>query len=145
MTIADAITNLHALVSTHLANVEPTVRVFDGQPVEDVAQEAVVIAMTAEELATDGLINDAGLYAFEENFDINCLIRVWSGDSDLPRLRSRAEGLYRVVRDQVQAHQTLNGAVTRARVASVQYSPMRIPDGTVVQMAFRVRCRTLTS
>lgn len=145
MALDDAITNLHALIFSHMAQIEPDVRVIDGQPVEDISQQAVVIGMTAEELATEGSLSDAGLYATEEAFDINCLIRVWDGGTDLVSLRSRAVMLFEIVKEQIRANQTLKGAVTRARVASVAYSPMRMPEGSVVNMAFRVRCRTLTS
>ena len=145
MALDDAITNLHALISGHLSQIEPDVRVIDGQPVKDISQQAVVIGMTADELATEGTMNDAGLYISEETYDINCLIRVWDGGTDLVPLRSRAVDLFNIVKEQVRANQTLKGAVTRARVASVAYSPMRLPEGSVVNMSFRVRCRTLTS
>lgn len=145
MSLDDAITNLHQMVKTHMANVEPNVAVFDGQPVEDAPFEAIAIGMTAEDLATDGTIDDAGLYSVEESYDINCMIRCWSGGTDLVVLRKRAVHLYKIVKAQIGADLTLRGAVTRARVASLAYSPARLPDGTVVNMTFRVRCRTLTS
>lgn len=145
MSLDDAITNLVRLVSTHMAQVEPEVGVFDGQPIDDVGEEAVVIGMTAEDLATDGSIEDAGLYSSEEAYDINCLIRVWNGGTDLVSLRRRAVALFEIVKAEVKAHPNLDGAVTRARIASIQYSPLRMPEGSVVNMAFRVRCRTLTS
>jgi hypothetical protein len=128
-----------------MAQVVPDVRVIDGQPVEDVGLEVICIGMTAEDLATDGTVFDAGLYVTEENFDINCLIRVWNGGTDLVSLRTRAVELFEIVKEQVRGNPTLKGAVTRARVASISYSPLRLPEGSVVNMAFRVRCRTLTS
>ena len=145
MALDDAITNLFLTVESHLSVVEPEVKVFDGQPVEDAPQECIVIGMTAEDLATDGTISPAGLYSSEENFDINCLIKCWSGDTDLVVLRKRAVTLYKLVKKQVEEDLTLKGATTWARVASVQYSPMRMADGSVVNMTFRVRCRTLTT
>lgn len=145
-TVVDvAMVALYNLVSSQMALIEPDVLVLDGPSVDDVGQDVIAIGLTAEQAVTDAAEEVRGLYVQQETFDLECLVRSWTGDDDLPARRTRAFGLLRGVAAIIRGHSDLGGSVTRARLSGVSYHPARLPEGAVASVTFKVRIEAFTS
>lgn len=140
-----AMTALYDLVSTTFAHTQPDCEVLDGPSTDDIGQDVVAIGITAEDSTTDGQVDFAGLRAEMETFDLECLVRSWTGDGDLTVRRARAFELFEEVAAIIKGNTTLDGAVTRARISTINYNPARLPEGAVATVTFKVRIEAFTS
>ena len=115
------------------------VQVVDGPPTEYARPEIVAVGISAQDVAVESSSADAGLSSRREGIDVPCMVRVWSGNANLPVLRERAFVLLGAVEAVLSADRTVAGTVTRARVNSYVYNPIRGPEGTAVEIEFRIR------
>lgn len=143
--IHDAMSALYELVNTTFKRTQPDCEVLDGPSTDDVGQDVVAIGITAEDSTIDGNVDIAGLYVEMETFELECLVRSWTGDSDLSARRARAFELFEEVATIIQGNPTLGDAVARARISGVRYHPARLPEGAVAAVTFKVRIEAFTS
>lgn len=116
------------------------VQVVDGPPVESTtAREVVAVGISTVDVSVESNLTDAGLGSRRDGIDVPCMVRVWSGDAALPPLRDRAFALLAAVEAVLAADRTVGGTVTRARVMSLVYNPIRGPEGTAVELEFPIR------
>jgi hypothetical protein len=123
---------------------DPDVEVLDGPSVDDVGQDVLAIGLTASDSTTDAEIQIAGLMTDRETYEIECLVRSWTGDDDLPSRRARAIGMYERVAAIIVGNPTLDKTVAKARISGVSYFPARLPEGAVASVTFRVRIDAFT-
>lgn len=140
-----ALSALYDLVFNDLAHSQPDAEVLDGPSIDDVGQDVVAIGLAAEHSNVDGSFDIAGLTTEMETFDLECLVRSWTGDDDLSARRARAFELFEEVARIIKRDPSLGGAVTRARISGVSYNPARIPEGAIASVTFRVRIEAFTS
>lgn len=140
-----AINNLFRIVRVQFNVTQPLVDVLDGPSTEDIGQDIVGIGIAADDASMDSDLTTAGLYTDLETFDVVNMVRSWNGDNDLQGRRARAFELFQEVATIIKSNPTLDGAVTRARINSVSYTPARLPEGAVATVTFRVRIEAFTS
>jgi hypothetical protein len=120
----------------------PGVQVIDGQPVEELAPDVVMIGFTgqpSEAAITSTLTRE--VYARSpdrEQYDIACLASSWRGDTDPKAVRDRAFELVDAVTGALADDQTLGGAVLRARLSAESVIPEQTTDGAVCTVGFTV-------
>jgi hypothetical protein len=107
---------LDALVAAVQA-VMPDVQVCDGQPVEDLADEVVVVGWQMERAAVsvDWHRQDAGGMVDREVYDVAGLISVVTGDTTTKPVRDRAFELWDLLVAELRRDPTLGGLCMRAR------------------------------
>lgn len=143
--IASAIDSLISLVDSEVRATDPDVDVLDGPDVDDVGRDVIAIGISGEDFNTDADVIHAGLGTHRETYDLICMVRSWSGDSELAPRRLRAFQLFHIVSRVVRSNPQLNGTVAHARISSVTYAPARLPEGAVASVTFRVRIDAFTS
>lgn len=116
---------------------QPAVRVEDG-PWLDRPSEPDVICIGWEpdegEVVTFAATYD--LASGQESYDVVCLASSWSGGTDLPSRRARADALVEAVRAELMADPTLGGAVTRAEVTTQSWAQFQTSAGCEVPIEF---------
>lgn len=108
------------LISTYLPTVLPGVQVVDGVIGEYLAFDYVqVVDLDGEdEPATVGRPT-----RYNERYLINCLVRAYAGDSDMPTRRARAAAMYEAIRTGLVSDPSMGGAVNgRAYTTRYRYS-----------------------
>jgi hypothetical protein len=105
----------------------PDVQVCDGQPVEDLADEVVVVGWQVERLAvTTGYSReDAGGVSDREVYDIAGLVSVVTGDTEMKPVRDRAYALWDLLVAELRRDQTLGGLCMRARPFVTSYDQVQ--------------------
>lgn len=104
----------------------PDVQVVDGQPVEDLADEVVVVGWQMERLSVSAtyLRQDAGT-SDRETYEISGLVSVVSGDTATKPVRDRAFALYDLLVAELRRDQSLGGVCMRARPFVVAYDQVQ--------------------
>lgn len=143
-TLDAAISKLYQLVSTTLAITQPDVQVLDGPDIVDVGQDVIAVGITADDSIVSADYPTAGLVVQAETYDLECLVRSWNGDPDLAARRARAVQLFEEVARLVKGNPTLDQTVARARIVRADYHPLRLPEGAVATLSFRVRIEAFT-
>jgi hypothetical protein len=107
---------LDALVAAVRA-VMPDVQVCDGQPVEDLADEVVVVGwqMDRAAVSVDWHREDAGGMVDREVYDVAGLISVVTGDTTTKPVRDRAFELWALLVGELRRDPTLGGLCMRVR------------------------------
>lgn len=144
-TLDAAVLKLVELITGVFSIEDPDAEVFDGPSVDDVGQDVVAIGLTASDATTDAEVQIAGLMTDRETYEIECLVRSWTGDEDLSARRARAFGMYERVAKIIVGNPTLDNTVAMARISGVSYFPARLPEGAVASVTFRVRIDAFTS
>lgn len=143
-TLDVAVLKLVELITGLFSVEDPDVEVLDGPSVDDVGQDVIAIGLTASDATTDAEVQIAGLLTDRETYEIECLVRSWTGDDDLPARRAKAFEMYERVAKIIVGNPTLDRTVARARISGVSYFPARLPEGAVASVTFRVRIDAFT-
>lgn len=143
-TLDTALSKLYNLIFTTLAITQPDCEVLDGPSVDYVAQDVIAVGITADDSMVTADYLTAGLASVAETYDLECLVRSWNGDPDLAGRRARAVQLFEEVTKILKGNPTLDGVVSRARITQAQYHPIRLPEGAVATLSFRVRIEAFT-
>lgn len=135
--LATLVTTTRIAVSTLPA---PAVRVDDG-PWLNRPEEAdvVVIGWTPEEgEAVEFTDSIAGLDSRQESYTVTCLASSWSGDVDMAARRARVDAIVEAVRAELRTNHTLDGVVTRARLATMSLDQYQTSQGCEAAETFVV-------
>ena len=120
----------------------PGVQVIDGQPVEELQPDVVMVGFTGqpgEAAITSTLTREVFARSPDrEQYDIACLASSWRGDVDPKVVRDRAFELVDAVAGVLAADQTLGGAVLRARLSAESVIPEQTTDGATCTVGFTV-------
>ncbi len=143
-TLNAAVLKLVELITGVFAVEDPDTEVFDGPSVDDVGQDVVAVGLTASDATTEAEVQRAGLVTDRETYEIECLVRSWTGDDDLSARRAKAFEMYERVAKIIVGNSTLDGVVAQARISGVSYFPARLPEGAVASVTFRVRIDAFT-
>lgn len=81
----------------------------------------------------------AGLDSDAETYDVQGLMSCWNGDGDIKAARDRADGLIEAFRGLLRDDPTLDGAVSRARLATGAMTQYQTSGGCEVAINFAVR------
>lgn len=136
---------MHALpgflteLTTQLGTALDGVQVVDGPPVKYIRAECVAVGITTEDASVESSTAQAGLRASRETVDVINLIRVWSGNSDLTPLRTRAYALLDAIDQHLRTDPTVAGTVAYARLIGHVYTPARTDEGVGVFLEPRIR------
>lgn len=139
---------LDALVAVGRMAVDSDVQIEDGQPVRDIEQDVLAIALTDDEDEVVTPRDQASLGGRDdlESYDIQCMIKVVRGDVETKPARDRAFHILRDFHRTLMSDDKLGGAVTKACITNVVYSPSRLPNmGLTVTLTFRVHIEAFTS
>lgn len=115
------------------------VQIVDGPTTADVRGDVIAVGLAPEDLEINATHTIAGLLTGQQDFDVMCLARSWSGSTILKPHRDRAFAMVTAVRDALDADRSLGDRVTRARISSVIYIPAQIAaQGAMVSVVFFV-------
>lgn len=116
------------------------VQVLDGPPVEEVQQDALVVAYTPVGAdAADSSIEVAGMSGDAETVRIRGLATAWRGDEqNISAVRARSYELVGEVRAALKNDLRIGGAAARGRVTSTTYMPEQTTRGAIADVAFTV-------
>lgn len=132
-------------LTADLADTLGGVQVVDGPPTSYIRSECVAIGITTEDASVESSTAQAGLRATRETIDVINLVRVWSGNTDLAPLRTRAYALLDTIDQQLRADPTVGGTVALARLVGCVYTPVRNEDGVGVFLEPRIRVAAFPS
>lgn len=115
------------------------VQVVDGPPIDYLRPDVIAVGVSTEDLSVESETADAGLRARRERVDVTCLARSWTGDADLAPRRVRAFAMVTAVETVLADDPTVGGSVTRARLTSAVYTPVRNREGVGAFVEFRIQ------
>lgn len=115
------------------------VQVVDGQPVDELEADVLVIGWSPDRVAVQVDRTTAGLQAEREAYDVACLASSWRGDRDPAPVRTRAFALLDAVSTVLAADPGLGDLVLDTRVSFNDLDQQQTPDGPTATVAFTVR------
>ena len=126
----------------------PGVQVIDGQPVEELQPDVIMIGFTGQP-STAAITSTLTREVFarspdREQYDIACLASSWRGETDPKVARDRAFALLDAVAGVLADDQTLGGVVLRARLSAQAVVPEQTTDGATCTVAFTVHVDAFT-
>ncbi|MGH8571249.1 MAG: hypothetical protein ACREX8_01565 [Gammaproteobacteria bacterium] len=116
-------------------------RIEDG-PWLDRPSEPDVIAigwLPDEGASVEWTGDPAGLDSDAEVFQVQGLVSAWDGNGVMKTARDRADVLLEAIRTELRSHQTLQGAVGRARLVTMSGSQYQTDRGCEFTIEFAVR------
>lgn len=116
------------------------VQIIDGPTTADVPGDVIAIGLAPDDLEINARHTVAGLLTGQQEFDVMCLARSWSGSTNLKPRRDRAFALVSAVQAALDTDRSLGEAVTQARISSVIYIPAQIASqGALVTVVFHIQ------
>lgn len=76
-----------------------------------------------------------------EEFTIRGMVSVWRGDTNTKALRDRADEILEAIRTEVHTDPTLAGAVSRARLVTLNAAPYPTDQGWEFLIEFAIQCK----
>lgn len=127
------------------------VQILDGPPIVELSNKGVAIGWAPDRLSaeinkpTEGLMS-GGLGGGDGiSFDINCLVWVRSGDSEMKPIRDEMYATLGRVDTFVQQNRRLGGVVTKAHLRLADYDELQTPEDSWATAAFVITCNAFTS
>lgn len=116
------------------------VRVDDGPPVEDMDDgRAIGVGVSVQDVNGAQVTSGYDLGGRNDSFDIACAAQCWSGDTDMPAMRTQVYALFDLIGALLAANPDLGGVVTWARMVRHAYRPMQDRAGALALIEFTVR------
>jgi hypothetical protein len=124
-----------------LARRQAGVQVVDGPEVAWPEQEFIAVGLSPEDLSVPMTRIPVGLMSTSESADITCMVRSWTGDTDIRARRERAYQLLDRIQTDLDADPTLSGVCGWAQVSGSIYLPAQTSRGCVVDIVFVVHVK----
>ncbi len=115
------------------------VQVLDGPEAQWPQQEFVAVGLSPEDLMVPTTRVPRGPVSTTESADITCMIRSWTGDTQIAPRRARAYELLDNIEALLDSDMSLGGACGHSELTGSVYAPSQSSRGVVVDVVFVVR------
>lgn len=136
--IPGALDSLVSLFDTALI-----IKVSDGPTIVDFEQDGLAVGWVPEQIAVPSSESDSSMGDRGESFDVHNYLWARTGDEQVKPVRDRLFGYVDQIKATLKANNRLDGAVTRAVLAKVDYDQGQTSEGAWAAAMLTIHCEAL--